>query len=327
MKKLNLLLLSMLLVFGVLAGCSDSKDQNDNAQSPSTENEQNESSDVDGDVFPVTVEDANGEEITIEKEPEHIVSLIPSNTELAYDLGLGDSIVGVSDHDNYPEDVLDKEKIGGLELNIEKIVSLEPDLVLAHPTNDLDGLEQLEESGITVFMINDATSFDEVYQSIEMMAKATGTQTKGDELIADMKEDLQTIEEKAEKIDASDMKRVYIEISPEPEIYTPGKNTFENDILTLVHAENIAEAEDGWVEMSEEAIVETNPDVIILTYDYVDNPVELVMERKAWQDINAIKDERVHLVDTDLVSRPGPRLVEGAKALGKAIYPEVFDEE
>lgn len=161
----------------------------------------------------------------------------------------------------------------------------------------------------------------------EMMAEVTGTKDKGEELITTMQDDLDVVAEKADEIDEDDMKNVYIEISPAPEIFTSGKNTFEDDILDILHAENVAKDEDGWVELSEEAVVEMNPDVIVLTYDYTDNPVEDVMERKAWQDIDAVKDEQVYLVDTDIVSRPGPRLVEGAEELGKAIYPEVFGEK
>src|SRR5699024_3739223 len=110
-----------------------------------------------------------------------------------------------------------------------------------HPSNDPDGLEQLKESGLTVLTMNDATNFDEVYESIEMMATATGTETEGEEIITTMQDDLAALEEKASEISEEDMKKVFIEISPEPEIFTPGNNTFENEILTKINARNIAE--------------------------------------------------------------------------------------
>ena len=311
---------------GVLAGCGGTADDNETDNTEDESTEQNEQSTDEESAFPVTVEDGIGEEVTIEEEPEAIVSLIPSNTELAFALGLGDQIVGVSDHDNYPEEALEKEKIGGLELNIEAILALEPDLVLAHPSNDSDGIDQLKESGLTVLTMNDATNFDEVYESIELMATVTGTEEESEEIIATMQDDLAALEEKASQIDEEDKKKVFIEISPEPEIFTPGNNTFENEILTKINAINIAEDEEGWVELNEEAIVEQNPDVIILTYDFVEDPVGDVLNRDAWQDIEAVKNEQVIQVDTDLVSRPGPRLVEGAETLAKAIYPDVFGE-
>src|SRR5699024_2535173 len=313
-------------MIGVLVGCGGTTDENETDKTEEESTEQTEQSTDEESAFPVTVEDGNGEEVSIEEEPEAIVSLIPSNTELAFALGLGDKIVGVSDHDNYPEEALEKEKIGGLELNIEAILALEPDLVLAHPSNDPDGLEQLKESCLNVLTMNDATNYDEVYASIEMMSTATGTETEEEEIITTMQDYLTALEEKASEISEEDMKKVFIEISPEPDIFTPGNNTFENEILTKINAINIAEDEEGWVELNEETIVEKNPEVIILSYDYTEDPVGDVLARDAWQDIEAVKNEQVIQVDTDLISRPGPRLVEGAETLAKAIYPDVFGE-
>lgn len=325
MKNLHVLLFSLLLVTGILAGCGDTED--DATDQTETETEQTEQPSSDESAFPVTMEGSDGEEVTIEEKPEAIVSLIPSNTEIAFALGLGNNIVGVSDHDNYPEEVQEKEKIGGLELNIEMILSLEPDLVLAHPTNSPEGIDQLKESGLTVLMVNDATNFDEVYESIEMMAEATGTKEEGENIITSMQDKLSELEEKAAGIPEDEVKSVYIEISPEPEIFTPGNNTFENEILTKINAENIAADQEGWIELSEEAIVEQNPEVIILSYDFVEDPVGQLMGRDAWQDIEAVKNEQVIQVDTDIISRPGPRLAEGAETLAKAIYPDVFEEQ
>src|SRR5699024_6452831 len=134
------------------------------------------------------------------------------------------------------------------------------------------------------------------------------------------------LEEKASEISEEDMKKVFIEISPEPEILTPGNNTFENELLTKINAINIAEDEEGGVELNEETIVEKNPEVIILSYDYTEDPVGDDLARDAWQDREAVKNGQVIPLDTELISRPGPRLVEGAKTLAKAIYPDVFGE-
>lgn len=327
MRKLYLLLFTILLI-GVLAGCGGDDSDNGEIEQNGMETEETEQTEEsDETAFPITVEGSDGEEITIEEEPEAIVSLIPSNTEIAFALGLGDSIVGVSDHDNYPEEAQEKEKIGGLELNIEMILSLEPDLVLAHPTNPPEGMDQLKESDLTVLMVNDATNIAEVYDSIEMIAEATGTGEEAEEIITSMEDTFAELEETAAEIPEEEVKSVYIEISPEPEIFIPGNNTFENEILTILHAENIAADQEGWVELNEEAIVEQNPEVIILTYDFIDDPVGQVMERDAWQDIEAVQNERVVQVDTDIISRPGPRLTEGAETLAEVIYPEVFEDE
>lgn len=304
------------LLAAVLVGCSGGA--NSNAQPAKKEEPKTEQA-----AFPVTVKDGLGEDVTIKAEPKKIVSLIPSNTEIAYALGLGDKIVGVSDFDNYPEDVKTKTKIGGMEFNVEKIISLKPDLVLAHASsahNSRDGLEQLKDAGITVLVVNDAKSFDDVYASIELIGKATGASDKAKQVIDEMKEKLAQIQEKAKQIPADKQANVWIEVSPPPQLYTAGKGTFMDEMLQVISAKNVAGSLEGWPMVTEEKAVAYKPDVIITTY----GGAKQVFARAAWKDVPAVKNKRVYDVNTDLVSRPGPRLVEGVEELAKAVYPDVF---
>lgn len=325
MKHFHKWLIALLIIVGLVAGCGDATDDNDVESNDDATSEVTEETDEEVTDFPITVTDSSGEDVTLDEEPESIVSIMPSNTEMAFALGLGEAIVGVSEHDNYPEEVFDIEQVGGMELNVELMLSLEPDLVLAHESNGEETISQLRDSGLNVFVVKDATNFAEVYESIEMTSEITGTVEQGEEIIQSMEDGFAQLADKAEEIADDEMATVYIEISPEPEIYAPGNHTFEQEILSLINAENVVE-EDGWVMINEEEVVDMNPDVIIVTYDYTDDPVGEVLARDAWQDITAVKDERVIQVDTDVVSRPGPRLVEGAETLAKAIYPEIFDE-
>lgn len=317
MKKMRLLI-SLLLVFGLLAACNQQNEKQD-AQNEGKQTEE---------AFPVTVTDALGNEITIDQKPKRIVSLIPSNTETLFALGLNDEIVGVSNYDNYPEEALEKEKVGDLELDIEKIISLKPDVVFAHTSsshNSEEGLNQLRDAGIQVIIVHDAVSFEETYRAIDLMATATGTKEKGDEIIDNMKAKIQEIEEKAKDIQPEDAVNVWVEIEPAPSLYTTGKNTFVDEMLSIIRANNIAGDQEGWIQFTEEEVVKSNPDVIVITYaEYVENAKEQVLSREAWQDVPAVKNNRVYDVHPDLVSRPGPRLVEGIEELAKAIYPEVF---
>ncbi|MEH7355672.1 ABC transporter substrate-binding protein [Neobacillus drentensis] len=319
MKKLYSLLLIVLLTIGALAGCAEKKDQvkEDNKASVGSKTEAS---------FPVTITDALGNKVVIEKKPEKIVSLMPSNTEIAYSLGLGKEVVGVSDFDNYPEDVLKKEKIGGQEINLEKIISLKPNLVLAHASsahNSTEGLQQLKDAGISVLVVNDAENFDQVYDSISMIGKATGETKKADEIIKGMKDDLAKIIAKTKEIKVK--KKVLVEVSPAPEIYTSGKNTFMDEMLSAINADNIASDQEGWIKIDQEAMIKRNPDVVITTYGYyVKNPTEQVLSRQGWESVNAVKNKQVIDVDSDRVTRSGPRIVEGVEELAKAVYPEVF---
>ncbi|WP_285768118.1 ABC transporter substrate-binding protein [Peribacillus sp. SI8-4] len=319
-KKVFGLILVMLLTAGMMVGCSGTTNEGKEKQQTNQATHQ---------AFPVTIKDATGEKVTIEEKPKKIVTLIPSNTEVVFALGLGDKVIGVSDNDNYPEETKDIEKVGGMEMNTELIVSLKPDLVLAHASsahNSEAGLQQLKDAGIDVLVVNDAQSFSEVYESIDMIGKATGEQAKAKDIIAGMKTKLKGISEKAKSLKQSERKTVLVEVSPSPDIYTPGKNTFMNEMLAMISADNAAADVDGWAKMDEESMIAANPDVIITTYGYyTKDPVNEVIGRKGWQDVTAVKNAKVFDVHSDLVTRSGPRLIEGVEELAKSIYPNIFD--
>ncbi|MBK5461125.1 ABC transporter substrate-binding protein [Peribacillus sp. TH27] len=321
MKKIYGLILVMLLTAGMMVGCNDTSKEGtkEKQQTNHTENQ----------AFPITIKDATGEKVTIEEQPKKIVTLIPSNTEVVFALGLGKKVVGVSDNDNYPEETKEIEKVGGMEMNTELIVSLKPDLVLAHASsahNSNEGLQQLKDAGIDVLVVNDAQSFDEVYESIDMIGQATGEHDKAKEIVANMKMKLKKIQEKAKSVKDEERKTVLVEVSPSPDIYTPGKNTFMNEMLNIISAKNAAAELDGWAKIDEESMIAANPDVIITTYGYyTKDPISEVTGRKGWEDVAAVKDGQVFDVHSDLVTRSGPRLIEGVEELAKSVYPNLFD--
>lgn len=319
MKKYYSLLLAMLMAVIVLGGCGD-KQSEPKKQDNAAEEQQT--------GFPVTVKDALNDKVVIKEKPKKIISLIPSNTEIVYALDHGDAIVGVTDFDNYPEEAMSKEKIGGMEFNVEKMISLKPDLVFAHEStadSAAAGLQQLRDAGIAVVVVNDAQKFDGVYTSIEMIGKAIGEQEKAAELVDDMKNRFSELKKQAESIQENEQKTVFVEVSPAPEIYAAGKNTFIDEMLALIGAKNAIGDMDGWPKVEQEAIVERNPDVVVTTYGYYsEKPVEQVLGRPGWKNVKAVKDQKVFDVHSDLVTRSGPRLAEGAEELAKAIYPDVF---
>src|SRR5690606_15824502 len=145
-------------------------------------------------------------------------------------------------------------------------------------------------------------------------------------VIADMNERIEQIREKAAN-EVTEKKRVWVELSPAPDIFTTGKGTFMHEMLETIQAINVAGDLEGWVKLTEEEIVQLDPDVIITTYGYyVDTPSEDILKRAGWEEVPAIKNKQVFDVDNDTVTRPGPRLVEGVETLAEFIYPEVFSE-
>lgn len=300
-------------------------DNTDN-ENDTEENESNE--EADAGEFPLTVTDHGGNEVTFEEEPETIIAMQPSDTEILFELGAGDRLVGVSDFANYPEEVMEIETVGGQDMNAELILSLEPDLALVsdyHQSNHEDILDQYRDAGIDVFVIQNPESFDGAFEHIEMLGEVTGTEEEAGQIVTDMQADLDELAEMAEEIDEEDRKTVWVEVGPRPDIFTTGQGTFMHEMLETIGAENAAADQEGWVSLSEEEIVTLEPDTIITTYGfYVDDPLAEVTEREGWSEVPAVANEDIHDVDSDMVTRSGPRLTEGTRLIAEAVYPDVF---
>ena len=321
MKNLWKLMLTSILAVFLLAACGGNA-SDDKAK----EKETNTENTAVAAEFPVTLTDSVGNEVTIETAPKKVVSMIPSNTEILFELGLNEEVVGVSDFDNYPEAAGEKEKIGGVEFNVEAIIALNPDIVFGHESAfgmSEEGYQQIRDAGIPVFVVKNALNFEETYETIETIGKATGKTKEASGIIDDMKT---KVEEVVGKVKDVEKKTVFVETSPAPEIYTPGGKTFTQELLDLIGVENIAADQDGWIKMDPEEIINRNPDVIVVMYDFVDTAVEDVYTRDGFDSITAIKEKAVVQVDEDITSRQGPRLAEGLEAFAKVIYPEAFSE-
>ncbi|WP_227001882.1 ABC transporter substrate-binding protein [Virgibacillus necropolis] len=329
MKHLSNYIFMLLMAIGLLVGCGDNEESSQpkadkNEESTSTEETQDQAT-----AYPLTVEDSAGNEVVLEEDPAKIVTLIPSNTEVVFALGAGEQVVGVSDHDNYPEQVKEIDKVGGMQINTEKVLSLKPDLVLAHGSsahNSQAALDQITSAGIPVYIVKNASDFKSVYETIHSIGKLVDEQNEAESIVSGMKDKLATIKEKATEI--KDPKSVFVEVSPMPEIYTTGTGTFMNQMLKAINAKNAAADLEGWVKMNEEAVISLQPDVVITTYGYyTENSVAQVLNREGWEQVPAIENKQVFDVHSDIVSRSGPRLIEGVEQLAETIYPETFGDE
>lgn len=267
--------------------------------------------------YPIHLKDQAGNPITIEKQPERVVSLIPSNTEIAFALNLNKEIVGVTANDDYPAEVKNLPKVGDWQINVEKVVELKPDLVLANSANGQETIDQLKKLGLKVIVL-DAKSINDVYQSISIVAQATNRTREADQLIARMEKAKRDIYTKVASIPEEKRVKVWVEI--DPTLYTAGGDTFMNELVTLAGGKNVAADLKGWPQVSAEQVVTWNPDVIISTY----GGEKEILGRKGWATVSAVKNQRVYAVDTNLTSRPGPRIIEGVEQIAAALYPDQF---
>lgn len=280
----------------------------------------------DDSAYPVAIKDATGKEISFDKAPEKIITTAPSITETLFALGLNDEVIGVSDNDTYPKEATEKEKIGGMTLDAEKIVALAPDVVFIHETSVASSeaaLQQLQDAGVTAFVVPESKNFDETYQAIELIGKVVNHEDAAKMIVTTMQDKVKKV---ADDVKALDVERsVFIETSDAPSIYTAGKGSYVQEMFDLLGATNVAkDGGDNWFEIDPEAIVKGNPDVIIVQYDYVPDIIEKVKKRDGFSSIEAVKNDRVVQVDVDSTSRTGPRLADGFEEIAKAIYPEAF---
>ncbi|WP_066638482.1 ABC transporter substrate-binding protein [Desulfolucanica intricata] len=270
--------------------------------------------------FPITLTDRLGRQVTIEKQPQRIISIAPVNTEILFAVGLGDKVVGVTDHCDYPREATEKKHIGSFsEPNIELILNLQPDLVLASSGVQDEYVKTLENLGVTVFTVG-PKSIDDTLKTIELVGQITGQNEAAHKITADMRRKLQSVTDKvknAKKIE------VFWEVWNEP-LMTVGPNTFVNSLIELAGGVNIAaDAAKDYPEYSLEVLIERNPKVYLAgAHPGID--INKIKERKGYEKISAVKNNRIYLLDSNLVSRPGPRIVDGLEEIAKAIHPELF---
>jgi len=269
--------------------------------------------------YPLTVIDHTGTAVTILQEPERIISAAPSNTEILFALGLGDKVVGVTNYDNYPEEVAQIEKIGEMSpLNLEKIVALKPDLILAYAVSQGKEILRLRELGFKVIDV-DPSNLEETFQSIMRIATICGVPERGESLVQELSGRVEKIKAKVSQITNSKRPKVFIGSTFEP-IWTAGANTLCDELITLAGGQNIAGSSSSWIAISPELVAQAEPDIIIIPTGAM-NPgeeskiKENISQRPGWSNLPAIKNQKIFIVNEDLFYRAGPRSVEALEWL------------
>ncbi len=281
-----------------------------------------------GGVSAVTITDDLGVTVTIENPPERIVSLSPANSEILFALGLDEKIVGVTEYCTYPEAALSKEKIGGFStVNIEKVSVLNPDLIVAADGNSEETVAHLRELGFTVITIN-ADTIDTTLDDILLLGKATGADDEAEVLVSSMKEDLAEI---AEKTSAEEKPTILHCMWTDP-LWVSGSGTFQDEMITAAGGINAAAAEEGWVALTMEKFLTMNPDIIVVDSGNgmgvgADDALrDFFLKDPRMQSLSAVQNERVYVVNADIIDRGGPRIVEGVEALAEIAHPDIFGE-
>jgi iron complex transport system substrate-binding protein len=276
---------------------------------------------------PIVLTDGLSRTVTLAEPAQRVISLAPSNTEILFAVGAGAQVIGRDEFSNYPQEAASLPSVGGSfgGYNSETIVNLKPDLVLAAEINTPEQVKTLEDLGLTVYYLSNPKDLPGMYQNLLLVAKLTGHEAEANKLVETLKGREAAVEAKLSSI--TDKPSVFYEIdSTDPNApYTTGPGTFMDLLINMAGGINIGSAlSSSWAQISLEELIIQDPDLIILGDSNYGVTVESVAARAGWAELSAVKEGRVYPFDDDLVSRPGPRLVEGLEELAKLIHPELF---
>lgn len=271
-------------------------------------------------VYPITLIDGDGRQITIESEPQRILSLGPSITELLFALGRGDRMVGRTDWCNFPEAALEVPSVGSLfPPDYERILATEPDLVLMLG-GSLDVRDRLEqEYGLTTFVVDPAT-FAELYDEVIALGQVVNAQATAEAMVTEIRAEVDEISTKILPI--SYRPTVFYEVSPDP-LWTAGPGSFIDDMIRIAGGINVAGAADSpWPPYSLEELLAADPHIIVTTSP---ETAQAALTRPGWENLTAVREGRViGLPDENIVVRPGPRLIEGLRWFAQTLHPGLF---
>jgi iron complex transport system substrate-binding protein len=269
--------------------------------------------------------DQAGRTVHVENVPQRIVSLTPSNTEILFALNLGDRVVGVTDYCDYPPEAKTKTSIGGFYTpDIEKIISLSPDLVLAEVNHEAEVVPQLEKYGIPVIVLK-ALTIDEALAGITLVGEVTGNREEATSLVESLQDRIQRISDKIKGLSASEKPRVFYLTWHDP-LITVGSKNIADDLITRAGGVNIFHSLEGFPTVSLEEIINANPDVIIAGVGMGtggDATLEFALEESRLADTSARINNRVYSIDIDLIGRFGPRFIDALEELFAYIHPEL----
>ena len=330
MKKISLVLLVLLMMCTLVACGKKGTESETDTSVTSTENEtvtvtENETESV---KKPTT--DRSGAQISIPENVEKIVSLAPSMTETLINLGCAENIIAIDTQtQNYGYEQLanDLPAFDMLAPDTEQLVALKPDVIFVSGITDITGADlyaDVKDMGICVINIPSSESIQGVKDDIAFIASCVGKEEKGEQIIADMTEEIEKIAEIGKTI--TDKKTVYFEISPAPSAYSFGNGTFLNEMIELIGAENILGEQEGWLAVETESVVSANPDVILTNVNYIENPVEEILSREGWSGVNAVANKNVYYIDNQSASLPNENIVKALKEIAVAVYPDVYEK-
>ena len=276
----------------------------------------------------LTVIDDFGETVTIQGIPQRIVSLAPSNTEILFAIGLEDRIVGVTDYCDYPPAAAGIQKIGGYStISIEKVLAADPNLIIAAPGNTEDVVNRLRDLGMTVITLNPET-IDDVLRDIALLGEVTGQEEQASACVESLQLRINTV---TEKTDTLTKKPTAVHVVWHDPIWISGSGTFQDEVIAMAGGVNAFGSVDGWGIVSLEEFIVADPDYILVSsgtgmteeegHDVIK---DYFMNEPRMQGLKSVRDGHIYVIDADVISRGGPRIVDALEEVATILAPDLF---
>ena len=270
--------------------------------------------------------DRDGNSITLPESIDTIISMGPSNTEVLAALGFADRIIATDAYsDNIPGVDPSLAMFSMMAPDAEQIISMMPDVIFVTGMSMVGGDDPyrvVTDVGICVIYMPSSTSINGIKEDIQFMAAVLNVQERGAQLVSDMEREIERIRLIGETI--TEKKSVYFELAAAPFMYSLGQNTFLNEMIELIGAVNVFADQFEWLSVADEAVLDANPDVILTSVNYIDDPVGEILSRQGWGDVSAVSNNAVFYIDTDSSNRPSHNIVIALLQMTKAVYPDKY---
>ncbi|EGO9182560.1 ABC transporter substrate-binding protein [Enterococcus faecalis] len=315
MKKFTLTMMTLGLVATLgLAGCGKQE------KKATTSSEKTE--------VTLPTKDRSGKEITLPKEVNKIISLVPSTTEVIEDLGKTDQLIAVDTQSSTMMTDLKKlPQMDMMAVDAEKLIALKPQIVYVNDINLASSesvWKQVEDAGITVVNIPTSTSIKAIKEDVQFIADSLSEHEKGQKLIKTMDQEIDEVAKIGKTIKKP--KTVLFEVAALPDIYSFGNGTFLNEMIETIGAKNVLANEKGWLPVTEEAAISAKPEVILTNVNYMKDPAKEILARKNWENVPAVQNKEVFEIDNMSSSLPNNHITKALKQMAKAVYPEEYKD-
>ena len=275
----------------------------------------------------ITFTDDLKREVSVPIPLTSVVTLAPSLTETLVYLGAEDLITAVDINSDYPESISKLPRITGwdMSINYEELTAIQPDLIFASEMTSLEAISSMEDLGLNVFCVKNPADFPELFDSILMIGELIGKTPEAEELTAALSDRVEEIESISSKAEDKPLVFYEIDATDPAKPWTAGKGTFISKLIDMAGGVNLGDELDGeWIQISLEALLKADPQIILLGDSMYGSTAEAASQRTGWSDISAVKNGKLYEFDDNLVTRPGPRLVDGFELIARMIHPELF---